>query len=73
MVFYTIWHFPLYFNYGIIQSLVFTLLIEVPFVYNILKYKINNKKKLLITIFIANIITTVIIVIYERIRFGEPA
>ena len=47
IVFYTLWHFPFHYNYGIIESLIYTLLIEVPFVYNILKFKINNKKKVI--------------------------
>ena len=47
--------------------LLLTLLIEMPIVYNVLKSKVQDKKKLQLAIIVSNIITTVGVAIIERI------
>ncbi|HEX3017861.1 MAG TPA: hypothetical protein VHP31_08425 [Caproicibacter sp.] len=48
--------------YGII-----TIAVELPVVYNTLKKDVTSKRKLLLTIIIANVVTTVIVACFERI------
>ena len=47
--------------------LLLTLLVEMPIVYNVLKSKVQDKKKLQLAIIVSNIITTVGVAIIERI------
>ena len=65
-IFYTFYNFPLYNNMGI-ELLILTLIIEVPFVYLFLKRYTKNKKKLILSIIIVNIISNVVITIFEKV------
>lgn len=47
--------------------LLLTLLVEMPIVYNVLKSKVQDKKKLQLTIIISNMITTAGVAIIERL------
>ena len=47
--------------------LLLTLLIEMPIVYNVLKSKVQNKKKMQLTIIISNVVTTAGVAIIERL------
>lgn len=54
--------------YMILSGYLFlTLIIEIPVVYGFLRKEVNNKKKLIITILIVNIITTILVAVLERI------
>ena len=50
-----------------LEYLFFTLIIEVPIVYNFFKKNCENKIKLLTVIVMANVITTVLVAVLERI------
>ncbi len=47
--------------------LLLTLLVEMPIVYNVLKSKVQDKKKLQLTIIVSNVITTAGVAIIERL------
>lgn len=49
-----------------VTFLAVTVIVELPIVYNVLKKHVDNRKKLLWTIIIANILTTAMVVIIER-------
>lgn len=47
--------------------LLLTLIIEMPVVYSFLKKEVNSKKKLISMILTVNIITTILVAVFERI------
>ena len=50
-----------------VANALLTLLVEMPIVYNVLKSKVQDKKKLQLTIIISNMITTAGVAIIERL------
>ncbi|MGE4483813.1 MAG: hypothetical protein AB7C97_01740 [Oscillospiraceae bacterium] len=57
-------HYPLY-NVGLFY-LILTVAVELPFCYFLLKRDTANRKILLVTIFVANVVTTALVAIVER-------
>ncbi|MFZ5975685.1 MAG: hypothetical protein ACOYU3_09870 [Bacillota bacterium] len=53
--------------------LFFTLIIEIPIVYLVLQNRVENKKRLLVTIFAVNTITTLFVAVTERILYTAPS
>lgn len=72
------WQYPMYssleqlFNHGPyyiigLSYLILTCLVEFPIIYLALRKNVSNKKKLICTIILINVLTTILIAILERI------